>query len=232
MGILRAIGSGRTQLSEVAAHAGLPADTSLRDKLERLVWLGYVEKRRNFAAKATAPYRYRLADPAFMFHHRFVARLETALEVNDAAEVWTAAIAPELDTYMGHVFERIAEQAYHRRRRQEDLPLVQEWRRWEGADRSGDSLEIDLVARTVTGAIVTGAVKWNRRPVPLALHRQHQRDLDRLRSSGHRWAHEASEPGSMLVYVAAGGFETGFREHAEADGLPVVCWSLEDLYGA
>ncbi|MGH7505963.1 MAG: hypothetical protein ACRELX_09945 [Longimicrobiales bacterium] len=56
------------------------------------------------------------------------------------------------------------------------------------------------------------------------------RDLDRLARSGHRWAHEAQEEGSALVYVAAGGFEAGFRERAEEDGLPVVCCALDRLY--
>ncbi len=34
----------------------------------------------------------------------------------------------------------------------------------------------------------------------------------------------------MIFYVAAGGFERGFRERAEEDGIPIVMWSLVDLY--
>jgi len=232
MGILRAIGAGRTLLSEIGARAGLPADTALRDKVERLAWLGYVERERNFGAKATVPYRYRLADPAFMFYHELVTPLETALQIGDPLDVWMENIAPRLDTYMGHLFERIAKQAYGRLRKEADLPLVQEWGRWEGTDRSGESLEIDIVARMATGAMLTGAVKWNRTPAGIRLHRDHMRDLDRLARSGHRWAHEALEERACVLYVAAGGFEPGFLERAEEDGLRVICWSLDDLYGA
>ena len=141
IGILAAVGAGQTELAEIAARAGLDHDTSLRDKVERLVRLGYVEKHQNFEAGRTSPYRYRLADPAFMFYHAFVSRLETALEVNDPMEVWTASIEPEIDAYMGHLFERIVEQAYHRKRAEQALPLVQDWGRWEGTDRDQGSLE-------------------------------------------------------------------------------------------
>ncbi len=230
VGILAAIGGGRTELSEIAGRAGLDHDTSLRDKVERLVSLGYVKRRQNFDAGRTSPYRYRLADPAFMFYHTFVSSLETALEVNDPMEVWTASVQPRLDGYMGHLFERIAEQAYHRKRADDGLPLVQLWSRWEGTDRDQESLEMDLVTRLTTGDMLTGAIKWNRTLVGIDLHRAHMRDLDRLTRSGYRWAHEALEGDSFLLYVAAGGFEEGFRERAEEDRRPVVCWTLDDLY--
>jgi len=229
-GILRAIGGGRTELSRIASRAGVANDTSLRDKVERLVRLGYAERHRNFDTGRTTPYRYRLADPAFMFYHAFVARLETALEVNEPLEVWEAHVGPRLDAYMGHLFERIVEQAYHRRRKEEGLPLVQQWGRWEGADHAGESLEMDIVTRLMGGGMLTGAIKWSQSPAAIGLHRHHMRDLDRLALSGHRWAHEAREQGSFLLYAAAGGFEEDFRERAEQDGLPVICWSLNDLY--
>lgn len=230
VGILDAVGGGRTELGEIAARAGLDHGTPLRKKVERLVDLGYLEKQRNFGAGRTVPYRYRLADPAFMFYHTFVSRFETALEVHAPMEVWKANIEPGLDAYMGHLFERIAEQAYYRLRRAEDLPLVQKWGRWEGSDRNGDSLEMDIVTRLTNGHMLTGAIKWNRSPVDIGLHRMHMRDLDRLARSGYRWAHDAREGDSFLLYIAAGGFEEGFQERTVEDGLPVVCWSLRDFY--
>lgn len=230
LGILQAIGSGRTELAGIAARAGLDHDSSLRDKVDRLVELGYVERRQNFDAGRTTPFRYRLADPAFTFHHTFVLPMETALEVQDPMDVWSARVEPRLATYMGHQFEGIAEQAYYRLGREGALPLVEEWGRWEGTDRSRESLEMDIVTRLAEGGMVTGAIKWNRSPVDLDVHLDHVRDLDRLARSGHGWAHEALEPGSFLLYVAAGGFEPGFREGAEKAGVPVVCWGLEELY--
>ncbi|MFU8804526.1 MAG: ATP-binding protein [Bradymonadaceae bacterium] len=230
LGILRAIGGGRTELSEIAGRAGLAKHTTVREKVERLVELGYVEQQRNFDAPRTTPWRYRLADPAFRFYHEFVTRYETTLEKSDPADVWKAHVAPEIDRYMGHLFERIVEQSYDRKRKTQGLGLVREWGRWEGNDRDGKSLEMDIVSRLTSGAMLTGAIKWTRRPIGNELHRNHMRDLQRLADAGNRWAHEALESGSSILYVSAGGFKEGFRERAEEEGLPVVLWSLEDLY--
>lgn len=112
----------------------------------------------------------------------------------------------------------------------EDLPIVDGWGRWEGTDRSAESLEIDIVSRLADGGMLTGAITWNRSPIGIDVHRKHMRDLDRLATSGRRWAHEASESGSQLLYVAAGGFEDGFRERAAEENLPVTLWTLDELY--
>ncbi len=230
LGILRAIGAGRAELSEVANLVGLRKHTTVRDMVRRLVELGYVEQRRNFDAGRTTAWRYRLADPAFRFYHEFVMPYETTLETSDPADVWDAHVAPELDRYMGHLFEQMVEQAYYRLRKARGLDLIQEWGRWEGTDRARQSVEVDIVSRLTNGGMLTGAIKWNRTPVGSKLHRNHLRDLQRLADSGNRWAHEALEEGSVLLYAAAGGFEDGFRERAREDGLPVLLWTLDDIY--
>ena len=230
LGILQAIGVGRTDLNDIANQVGLAKNSSARGKVDRLVDLGYVERHRNFDAGQTTAWQYQLSDPAFRFYHEFVTRYETALETSDPIDVWEAHIAPELDRYMGHLFERMVEEAYYRLRKQQGLDLIQHWGRWEGRDRARKSIEMDIVSRLTSGGMLTGAIKWNRTPVGSALHRHHMRDLQRLADAGNRWAHEAMEEGSTLLYAAAGGFEEGFRQHAEAAGLSVVLWTLDDLY--
>jgi hypothetical protein len=131
---------------------------------------------------------------------------------------------------MGHVFEDMVRQGWLRHRSGVGLPMVAEWGRWEGSDRDGERAEVDVVARLTGGAMLTGAIKWNREPVSHRLHRDHLRDLKRLARSGFRWAHEAREGESRFLYVAAGGFEDGFLERAEEDGFPVTAWTIEDLY--
>src|SRR5690606_27215138 len=101
------------------------------------------------------------------------------------------------------------------------LPLVAEWGRWEGLDKERRPVELDVVARLVGGGVLTGEVKWNREPVGVGVHQAHVGKLRRMAASGRAWAHEALEPGSPLLYVAAGGFAEGFREAAEADGHAV-----------
>ena len=78
--------------------------------------------------------------------------------------------------------------------------------------------------------MLTGAVKWNTKPVGNSLHDKHLDMLTRLSQSGYSWAREALAPGAMFIYVAANGFAPGFLQHAGGDGVRVIAWNLEDLY--
>lgn len=228
--VLRAVASGCTERNAIAQRTGLTNDQGLRDRLQRLLDLGYVEERRNFDAPSNAPVRYGISDPAFRFHQRFVEPAASLLARSPLEHVWTEAVAPHLSTYMGLEFERMAVQAYDRRAGAPSLPLVHTWGRWEGQDRDRRSLEIDLVARLVSGAMMTGSVKWHREPVGPSVHHDHLAMLRRAAEAGQKWAHEAMEPGAPLYYLAAGGFTDGFRRAVEESGHPAHLWSLDDLY--
>jgi hypothetical protein len=229
--VLRAIAGGRTELNEIGQRAGMPTDTALRQKMERLIALGYVEARRNLGARPKEAFRYRLADPAQMFHSTFVAPYEAELARYNPKAVWTEQVLPRLEGYMGHVFERMVEQAYVRLRDNWRLPMVSQWGRWEGVDREGKSLEVDIASTLSDGRVLTGAVKWNRRPLAADVHREHLAMLERLAAAGVKWAHAAVRPEAPLLYVAAGGFASGFEAAAEASGHSVTLWTLRDLYG-
>jgi AAA+ ATPase superfamily predicted ATPase len=230
-GLLRAIGAGYTELNGIGQRTGLPVNTALREKIERLATLGYVEAQRNFAAGPKEPYRYRVADPAFMFYHEFVVPHETLLTRLAPPVFWSQHVLPRLDVYMGHAFERIAEQAYVRAMNGKHLPLAKAWGRWEGKDREGAPIEIDLVAALDDGRTLTGGIKWNRRPLAAEVFTHHLRMLDRLAAAGMSWAHQAREPGAPILFVAAGGFSSGFQAAARVSGHPVTLWALKDLYG-
>jgi hypothetical protein len=230
-GLLRAIGAGHTELNGIGQRTGLPVNTALREKIERLATLGYVEAQRNFAAGPKEPYRYRIADPAFMFYHEFVVPHETLLTRLAPPVFWSHHVQPRLDVYMGHAFERIAEQAYVRAMNGKHLPLAKTWGRWEGRDREGAPIEIDLVAALDDGRTLTGGIKWNRRPLPAEVFTRHLRMLDRLAAAGMSWAHKAREAGSPILFIAAGGFSSGFQVAARMSGHPVTLWALKDLYG-
>ncbi|MBA3257991.1 MAG: hypothetical protein H0T68_00820 [Gemmatimonadales bacterium] len=167
-----------------------------------------------------------------MFHATFVAPFEAELARYPPKAVWTEQVLSYLDTYMGHIFERIVEQAYPRLRGKWRLPMVSEWGRWEGVDREGKSLEVDIASIASDGNMLTGAIKWNRRPVTIEIHRKHLRMLERLAAAGVKWAHAAVKPGAPLLYVMAGGFAPGFEAAARASGHPVVLWTLRDLYAS
>lgn len=229
--ILRAIGEGRTELNEIAQDTGMSADNTLRDKLNRLIDLDYVKAGRNLGAKAREAFRYRVEDPALRFFYRFVAPLESLLATQDPRAVWKSLVEPNLNAYMGLVFESVAEEAYYRLQPTLDLPLAMEWGRWEGLDRNRNPGEIDIATKLADGRVLTGAVKWNTRQVGVGVHTGHLAMIDRLAESGVGWAHEARKPESPLLYVAAGGFSDRFRQAALAARDEVYLWTLEDLYG-
>lgn len=228
--ILRAIGRGRTELNEIAQGAGLSADPPLRDKIDRLIGLDYVSSGRNLGAKAKEAYRYRISDPAFRFYYDFVAPLESALATQSPRSIWERHVEPNLDAYMGLIFEGIVQEAYYRLQEPLDLPLVKEWGRWEGLDRNRKPLEIDVASLLIDGRVLSGSIKWNWNPVDVDVHQLHLAMLDRLAESGVTWAHEALKPTSPLLYVAANGFTERFRQAATASRDEVYLWTLGDLY--
>ena len=228
--IMRSIGSGCTEMSEIGQRSGIAVDTSLRDKIERLIDLGYVRKSRNLEARSTTPFRYRISDPAFAFYYEFVSRNEAALERTDPVYFWQHVIEPRFDTYLGHVFERVAEQAYEWLQPRLRLPIIREWGRWEGRDRGGQSLEIDIAATLADGRVLTGAVKWNSRPLEARWHLHHLSALERLAQSGVRWAHAARDGDSPLLYLAADGFTREFIDVVRATRRHVYLWSLKDIF--
>jgi AAA+ ATPase superfamily predicted ATPase len=228
--VLRSVAGGATERNEIANRSGLKNDRGLRDKIETLMALGYLERRDNVDATPNDPVRYALADPAHRFYQRFVAPNASLLERQDPSVLWKSKIASGLDQYMGLEFERVAQQAYDRHSSTLGLPLVRHWGRWEGADRERQSLEIDVVAPLLDDRTLSGSIKWNQDPIGPDVHFKHLESLRRAADSGRAWAHAALKPDAPLLYIAAGGFTKAFKAVVDESGREVIAWSLEDLY--
>ncbi|HZJ09628.1 MAG TPA: ATP-binding protein [Trueperaceae bacterium] len=228
--ILRAVATGATGRNEIANRSGLGNDRALREKLETLIDLGYLERRDNVDSRPTDPARYSVADPAFRFYQRFVDPNRSILERQGTAKLWEAKVEPELDQYMGLEFERIVRQAYDRHTSDLGLPLVRQWGRWEGSDRERKSVEIDVVSPLLDGRTLTGSIKWNRSPVGAEVHYDHLDMLQRMSSAGRQWARAALDPAAPLFYVAAGGFSNSFHFAIKESEREVIAWDLADLY--
>lgn len=229
--VLHAIARGVTRRNEIAQKTGMKNDTGLIDKLSRLINLGYIETRTNIDARPRDPVRYALSDSALRFHQHFVEPAASIIERYSLEKAWEHVVAPRIGPYMGLEFERMARQAYDALAERMDAPLVRSWSRWEGTDRAGRSLEIDLLAELVDGRMLSGAVKWNREPVGGKLHWDHMDMLRRAADAGRAWAHRALEPDAILVYVAAGGFAPDFESAVAQSKQQVIRFGLEEMYG-
>ena len=227
-GVVRAIASGATTRSRIADATGLKLDQSLVRRLAHLVELGVVDEVPNYQAARNAPIRYRVSDPAIRFFEALVVPNTSLLERVEPLQAYDTLVAPRLNGFMGHAFERMVEPTFERLRASRGLPTVRIWSRWEGTDRDRRGLEIDIVAPLSEGGVMTGSVKWNRRPLGPEGFFDHLAALRRGADAGHRWAHEAKD-GPML-FVSAAGFDARFRTVAEAYPNQVIAWSLKDLY--
>ena len=228
--ILAAVGTGRTEVNEIAQRAGLKNDRALRRMLGNLVEMGYLVQRRNFRAPSNQPHRYYLADPALRFYYQHVLRFRNELVQYDPDWVWRELVQPVFAGYMGLVFEEIVRQAFFRWHSERDLPLISEWSRWEGLDRNREPVEIDVVAEASDGTMITGSVKWSQNPIGAGLHAHHFASLQRLAVSGQEWAHRALEENAPFFYVSAGGFTDGLLKAVEEENRRIILWALPDIY--
>ena len=227
-GLVRAIAGGATTRPRIADATGLKLDQSLVRRLEVLVDVGVIEVIPNYEAPRNAAIRYRVSDPAIRFYEALVMPHASLLERVDPVDVFDSVIAPRLATFLGHAFERFVEPTYERLRAHRGLPMVRAWSRWEGSDRSGRRLELDIVAPLTSGAIMTGSVKWNREPLGPQVFIDHLDALRRAADAGRCWAHAALD--GPLLFLAAGGFDARFHAVADAHPSSVLAWSLEEVY--
>lgn len=227
-GVMGAVASGATTRPRIADATGLKPDQSLVRRLDTLIALGLLEAMPNYDAPRNAPVRYRISDPALRFFHAMVLPNTSLLERVDALDVFDQVIAPRFDTFLGQAFERLVEPTFERLRVSRDLPMVQVWSCWEGRDRTGRGIELDVVAPLTSDGVMTGSVKWNREPLGPQVFHDHLRAVSRVADAGVRWAHAAL--GGPMLFLAAGGFDARFVAAAEAHPNQVFTWSLEDVY--
>jgi hypothetical protein len=231
-GILEAVGTKRREIGRIAAALGLEVDTGLRRMVAQLIELGLLGVERNFEEPKNQALRYRIADPALRFYFGLVLPNESAVVASGAETVWKERLAKQIfAAYVGkEVFEDVVRQAYLRRRELWNLPAVQEWGRWEGRDRDRQDTEIDIVARLLDGRIMTGSVKFRRRPADATVLLEHLNALKRLAASGRSWARDALEEHSPMLFVSAAGFSDSFYEVARDTGYSPLGWDVEKLF--
>ncbi len=229
--VLASIGLGARTVGEIASKMGRKTDSALKRLVTQLEELSYLGSELDFDESRARGLRYRLADPAARFHYRIALPLESAAVAFGAEHVWNTHIGPEaFPTYVGqHVFEEVARQAYVRWAVEAGLPLVPQWQRWQGADRTGVGIDIDMVGRTLDGGLVTGSVKYRGRQANARTYLEHEEALRRLAASGRSWAHEALQPSSPFFFLSAGGFAASFHEACEP-GREVITWTLRDIF--
>ncbi len=229
--VLTAVASGETEVNDIAQMSGVTGKRNepARRKLKELEDLYLVRRERNYQKEGGA-YRFYVADPAVNFWYRFVHDNRKRLERGSAASIWENRIKPHLNTYIGHIFERLCFQAYTRFAEKWGLSFPLEWERWVGKDRQGEPVEIDIVGEQDNERLLVGEVKWSSTPVPSTLHENLLAKLRRLKEAGLPWAHQAcAERLTDFIYFSAAGFTDQFKTQAgQENNLTLI--DLADLF--
>ncbi len=219
--MLGAIASGCTRLNEIAQRVGVPVHTASK-YLSVLQELALIVREVPFTARApqrSKRGRYRILDPFLRFWYRFVYPHASLIEAGQGRLVYERFIAPQLDTYMGSIFEEVV-RTYLERYAARELglpPVVRTGRIWSG------DFDVDLVAEHVDGSWTIGECKWARRPVGV-------RVLTVLLQRHKRLGQMIRLPKRIRYLVASGGgFSPGLLRQQRDE---VLLLSLNELLSA
>jgi len=222
LSLLKAVAGGATRLSEMASRAGIPANVAakyvgiLRD-------MGLLQ--REMPATEIHPEKskrglYRVQDPFVAFWCRFILPHQSLIQAGQGETVWQEFILPQLDTYLGGVFEAVCRQ-YVMHGGAALGTLVP---RYVGRWWSGDT-EIDLLAEMSDAGrrvLLAGECKWWKSPVGSNVVEDLRR---KVRNLPDDWRNS-----TRLLLCSASGFTPDVTAIAERDGLLLL--DVETLMGA
>ena len=176
--IITAIAAGASLMSEISSKVG--EDTNVcASYIKNLISLGIVQKETPYGEKASRKSLYSIEDNMFRFWHRFVLE-NNSLIARGAADLVYQRIAPQLDHYMGKVFEEICKQYLWKLLLDGRSPVeFASLGRWWGNDPIEKAqAEIDILGEQDKTTALFGECKWTNERVDLGVletlvHRSH-----------------------------------------------------------
>lgn len=158
--IIESIASGASRLNEIATKSKLESNKCAK-YLSSLISLGLVRKEYPYGETVSKKSIYRLEDNMFRFWYRFVFTNVSAITVGMGSAVYDNEVRPQLDAYMGLIFEDICKQWLFEQARKNTLPFfIGSIGRWWGTDpKTRKQVEIDIMAVNKDKAIFAEC-KW------------------------------------------------------------------------
>lgn len=127
--IISAIASGAGKLNEIATKTGLET-SGCSNQLTSLIALGIVKREVPVTSRKTL---YCLQDSMFLFWYRFVRPNISSISRGVGEQIYRTLVLPQLNDFMGHVFEEICRQYLYLPDVYSGLPFsVGEVGRWWG----------------------------------------------------------------------------------------------------
>ena len=165
--IIESIASGASRLNEIATKAKIESNKCAK-YLSSLISLGLVRKEYPYGETASKRSIYRLEDNMFRFWYRFVFTNVSAITVGMGAAVYDNEVEPQLNAYMGLIFEDICKQWLFEQAKINALPFfVGSLGRWWGTNsQTRTQEEIDIMATRKDEAIFAEC-KWKNADVDI-----------------------------------------------------------------
>jgi len=200
--VLEAIASGHTRLNEIKQATGLDGLTAYLNTLQGLRLVERVvpvtEKQPHKSRRGL----YRLRDHFFRFWFRFVHPNRTLLERGGGQLALDALVAPQLDAFVGPIFEEVCHQFLWRVGLAGGLPCLP--LRIGGWWRANE--EIDAVVLGQDAALLVEC-KWTARPIGLDILGDLERKAELIGPDLGGWRR-------WLGLCARGGFTTQVEQAA------------------
>lgn len=162
-GIIEAIAGGGSRLNEIATKSGMESNKCAK-YLSSLLSLGIVKKEIPFTEKPGKKSIYLLEDQMFRFWYRFVFPNMSLIALDLGKEVYDTKIEPQLNSFMGFVFEEICKQYLYENIKSAPFFFGQIGRWWGNNPKLKRQEEIDLMAADGDSALF-GECKWTNEPV-------------------------------------------------------------------
>ncbi len=168
-GVITAVASGSTKLSEIAAKVG-EETSACALCIKKLIALGIVRKETPYGEKESKKTIYNIEDNLFRFWYRFVPG-NLSLIQNDMTDIAYNAVSDGMSTYMGAVFEEICKQyLWEMNRRGEAAVRFTSLGRWWGNDpKKKAQVEIDIIGEADKNTALFGECKWTNEKVDMGV---------------------------------------------------------------
>ncbi|MBK5247170.1 MAG: AAA family ATPase [Peptostreptococcaceae bacterium] len=162
-GIIEAIAGGASRLNEIATKNNMESNKCGK-YLTSLISLGIVKKEIPITEKNSKKTIYLLDDQMFRFWYRFVFPNMSLIVSDLGEEVYTHKIEPQLNSFMGLVFEDICKQYLYKNVKSAPFFFGELGRWWGNNAKLRRQEEIDLMAFDMDSALF-GECKWTNEPV-------------------------------------------------------------------
>ncbi len=205
MALLGAIASGCTRLNQIAQRAGLTVQVASKylNVLRGLALVAREVSPLERAPERSKKGRYRVADPFLQFWFRFLQPHLSLVEAGAGTLVYQRFIAPQLDTYLGGVFEEVCREFIRRYGGELGEESVRRVGRHWGAE-----FDLDIVIEHLDRSWSFGECKWTRRPLGERTLKLLQARIAQLRP--------APAPVRSLLLFASSGFTERLKRRARS----------------